>query len=521
MARESLEKEIARLIGTTEKSQTRARKKLAKMYCNEVVLHTDDLSAAIFEHYKKQSGLTKLTKESVHYKAFQSGSKVFIRTARENIKAKKTLASWKNVETASFKGGLVVYLIGPKLTFESSAWKRIITKNVNGARDTMEAFVNAKLEKAFGKNGFPQLNAKGFATGHHGGTIGSDPKTTYATGAITNEAQVRTSKSDKDLASIEMDEFTPGIVSSYSDLFWWNMMDTIDKNKAILWDVTQNTQRPNRSVTAPARIKDDLMYRIVYGPTSANIMNPYDRSPRAKMKIGSEMKKLVTKARQETERQVQAYIKANTGMYADLSASPSAKDRTRKLAAETVVLALSHEIGKSKKAKVTKKSEKAKGGRRKTTVKGKTSKSKTDKGSIKGSRKGKLKGGVAAARIGAAATSRSNQRQATSPVGLTALLNKSLGAQVKRGMGPYPRRLENRTGRFAGSAEVTNVAVLPKSVEIQYTYLKDPYAVFEPENGNPMASFGRDPKRIIGGTIRELAQSIMGTKFGLVRTKRV
>ena len=117
--------------------------------------------------------------------------------------------------------------------------------------------------------------------------------------------------------------------------------------------------------------------------------------------------------------------------------------------------------------------------------------------------------------------SRARVSAAMSPIGLTALLNKSLGDQVKKNMGPYPRRLENRTGRFASSAEVTNVAVLPKSVEIQYTYQKDPYAVFEPEYGNELASYGRDPKRIIGGTIREIAQSIMGQKFGLVRTKRV
>ena len=117
--------------------------------------------------------------------------------------------------------------------------------------------------------------------------------------------------------------------------------------------------------------------------------------------------------------------------------------------------------------------------------------------------------------------SRARVSAAMSPIGLTALLNKTLGDQVKKNMGPYPRRLENRTGRFAGSAEVTNVAVLPKSVEIQYTYQKDPYAVFEPQYGNELASYGRDPKRIIGGTIREIAQSIMGQKFGLVRTKRV
>ena len=57
--------------------------------------------------------------------------------------------------------------------------------------------------------------------------------------------------------------------------------------------------------------------------------------------------------------------------------------------------------------------------------------------------------------------------------------------------------------------------------EIQYTYQKDPYEVFETGSGSTLASTGRDPRRIIGGTIREIAQSIMGPKYGLVRTKRM
>ena len=132
--------------------------------------------------------------------------------------------------------------------------------------------------------------------------------------------------------------------------------------------------------------------------------------------------------------------------------------------------------------------------------------------------------------VGTSSTKRvNNARRATpwrnkagiNPIGLAELLNKTLAKELMKNMGPYPRRLENRTGRFARSAEVTNIAPLPNSVEIQYTYQKDPYSVFEPEFGNAMASHGRDPKRLIGGTIREIAQSIMGTRFGLVRTKRV
>jgi len=111
---------------------------------------------------------------------------------------------------------------------------------------------------------------------------------------------------------------------------------------------------------------------------------------------------------------------------------------------------------------------------------------------------------------------------AHSPIALQQLLNKALGDELQKKMtGVYPRSLEYRTGRFAQSAQVTSIVPFPRMTQIQYTYDKDPYQVFEPGSGNPLASTGRDPQRIIGGTIRELAQSIMGTKFGLVRTKRV
>jgi len=130
------------------------------------------------------------------------------------------------------------------------------------------------------------------------------------------------------------------------------------------------------------------------------------------------------------------------------------------------------------------------------------------------SKKGKkAKRKTAAARIA---------KDSHSPIALQQLLNKALAKELQKNMtGVYPRSLEYRTGRFAQSAEVTSIVPFPKMTQIQYTYQKDPYQVFEPEGGNPLASRGRDPKNIIGGTIRELAQSIMGSRFGLVRTKRV
>jgi hypothetical protein len=106
-------------------------------------------------------------------------------------------------------------------------------------------------------------------------------------------------------------------------------------------------------------------------------------------------------------------------------------------------------------------------------------------------------------------------RGSGSPIGLIQLLNKALPEELQKNMtGVYPRSLEWRTGRFGESARVTSIVPFPNLTQISYTYMKDPYQVFEEQGG-------RDPQQIIGGTIRQIAQSIMGTKFGLVRTKRV
>ena len=77
-------------------------------------------------------------------------------------------------------------------------------------------------------------------------------------------------------------------------------------------------------------------------------------------------------------------------------------------------------------------------------------------------------------------------------------------------------RLNNRTGRFRQSAQVTNALIGPRgSISIDYTYQLDPYQTFEP--GGRMGSTARDPRSLIGGTIREIAQEIMGKRFIKVR----
>ena len=84
-----------------------------------------------------------------------------------------------------------------------------------------------------------------------------------------------------------------------------------------------------------------------------------------------------------------------------------------------------------------------------------------------------------------------------------------------------PPTLQYRTGRFANSANITHIVPMPQSVEIRYEYQDDPYYVFETESGHPLSSRVRETKELIGSSIREIAQMIMGDKFGIVRTKRV
>ena len=101
---------------------------------------------------------------------------------------------------------------------------------------------------------------------------------------------------------------------------------------------------------------------------------------------------------------------------------------------------------------------------------------------------------------------------------LKELINKLLPDAILAKM--QSPALVNRTGRFRRSAEVTNAMIGPKGgVQIDYTYQRDPYGVFEPGSGSPLANQYRDPRAIIGGSVREIAQSIMGKKF--VRVRRV
>ena len=101
-----------------------------------------------------------------------------------------------------------------------------------------------------------------------------------------------------------------------------------------------------------------------------------------------------------------------------------------------------------------------------------------------------------------------------SPIALRNLLNEMLPQMVASKM--TSPALQFRTGRFANSARVENVDVGPRGgIGIDYTYMRDPYETFEP--GNKQGSVQRDPRKIIGASIRELAIGILGKQPTTIR----
>ena len=129
----------------------------------------------------------------------------------------------------------------------------------------------------------------------------------------------------------------------------------------------------------------------------------------------------------------------------------------------------------------------------------------------------KINTGIKAS-LGSSSRHRKTERPGTgpNPIALKELINAALPAELLQQM--HPPALRNRTGRFRQSAEVTNVLVGPRGgVEAEYTYMRDPYETFEP--GGNMGSRSRDPRRLIGGSVREIAMRLTGNKF--IRTRRV
>ena len=111
--------------------------------------------------------------------------------------------------------------------------------------------------------------------------------------------------------------------------------------------------------------------------------------------------------------------------------------------------------------------------------------------------------------------SKASQALGGNPLALKEIINAQLPKELLKQMGSPA--LNNRTGRFRQSAQVTNVMMGPRGgVHLEYSYMKNPYATFEP--GGRQGSTARDPRRLIGATVREIAQEIMGKRFVKVRS---
>jgi len=97
---------------------------------------------------------------------------------------------------------------------------------------------------------------------------------------------------------------------------------------------------------------------------------------------------------------------------------------------------------------------------------------------------------------------------------LKKLINKRLGAEIRRNMG-RPALL-NRTGRFSNSAEVTKLKRTKGGIRGEFTYMLNPYQTFE-NTGSRKWPTGYNPKPLITKSIRQLARQYTETKFTKLR----
>jgi hypothetical protein len=94
-------------------------------------------------------------------------------------------------------------------------------------------------------------------------------------------------------------------------------------------------------------------------------------------------------------------------------------------------------------------------------------------------------------------------------INLQNLINQQLQDVISANMGDGSQRnvLNYRTGRFAGSAKVESLSESRQGmITAFYTYMKNPYATFS-QGGRQSSPASRDPKLLIGRSIREIAQT--------------
>ena len=128
-------------------------------------------------------------------------------------------------------------------------------------------------------------------------------------------------------------------------------------------------------------------------------------------------------------------------------------------------------------------------------------------------------GGLDLSKVKVPTSTLNNKTKATQPTlnlnALKAQINARLSMTVIKNMGTPA--LENRSGRFARSTQVTDVIQTSQGFpSIGYTYQKFPYQTFEP--GFKQGSVQRDPRTLIDRSIREIASQLIAGRFYTRRT---
>ena len=238
------------------------------------------------------------------------------------------------------------------------------------------------------------------------------------------------------------------------------------------------------------KLVDTLEIDIEYGTNlSQSEMQEFD-AKQLKAELEAAKKAALEGLKNEQEKWGKDYIA--------MKGSPSLKDRIEKGIPSTVA----ENLFKGQKVK----------GKYPTQKNKSTSKSKKSKKSKQRTSKKISSKAAKGTRI---VYAKGRKQQQNNPIALKELINAALPQEILQRM--HPPALQNRTGRFRNSAEVTNVAIGPRGgTQIDYTYMKNPYQTFEP--GYAQGSTNRDPRRIIGQSVREIAQKLTGNKFITTRS---
>ncbi len=241
------------------------------------------------------------------------------------------------------------------------------------------------------------------------------------------------------------------------------------------------------------KFKDDI---IISGAAKLQQQNfPFDKPAPTEQFKTQINKKLIDAMQQGLSKRLVDLIGTK-----EYSSSPTSTKRMKAAVVRQARIALQKGVGKT--AKVT-------GKKKEENFKKKASKKvKLDKGKRRVKRKKFTK---ASAGPVVAAT----QRTAASPLAIVNLINEKLSDVIKSKM--FQPKLVNRTGRFAESAKVVGVTAGPRggNIVFNYTYDKFPYQTFEP--GFAQGSIQRDPRSIIGRSVRQIATQILGKRFIVAR----